>query len=151
VCLASHTVTHMPSNGRLPDDQYSFANLCGLFEPYLSAAIREPRLEECIDDCLRRCEALRTQMSQSFTGGGGTSAVPVLSDPLIQPTAGRHSVHPCRRSSLAHRIGSSKKRPGKPKKGIVCRCILCKQIGHDAQTCWTKGPGLSDLPNPDKL
>jgi hypothetical protein len=149
--VVSHRAMRMSGDGRLPDDQYSFANLSARFDPYLSAATRDPRLQECIDDCLRRCEALRTQMSQSSTGGRGTSAVPVLSDPLILPTAGRHNIHPSRRSPLARRMGSSNKKPGKPKKRIVRRCSLCKQTGHNAQTCWTKEARLSELPNPDKL
>jgi hypothetical protein len=149
--VANHTVTRMPSDGRLPDDQYSFANLSARFEPYLSAATREPRLQQCIDDCLRRCEALRTQMSQSSAESRGTSAVPVLSDPSILPIASGHNIHPARCSPRDHRMGSSNKKLGKPKKRIVRRCSLCKQTGHNAQTCWTKGEGLSDLPNPDKL
>jgi hypothetical protein len=149
--VASHTVTRMPSDGRLPDDQYSFANLPARFEPYLSAATRDPRLQQCIDDCLRRCEALRTQMSQPSTGGGGTSAVPVLDDPLILPIAVRHNVHPSHRSPLAYPMGSINKKPGKPKKRIVRRCRVCKQTRHNAQTCWTKEARLSEFPNPDKF
>jgi hypothetical protein len=149
--VASHTVTRMPSDGRLSDDQDSCANLSARFEPYLSAATRDPRLQQCIDDCLRRCEAFRTQMSQPSTGGGGTSAVPVLDDSLILPIAGRHNVHPSRRSPLAHPMGLINKKPGKPKKRIVRRCSLCKQTDHNAQTSWTKEARLSELPNPDKL
>jgi hypothetical protein len=62
-CVPSHIVTRIPSDGRLPDDQYSSANLSARFEPFVSAAPRDPRLQECIDGCLRRCEALRTEMS----------------------------------------------------------------------------------------
>jgi hypothetical protein len=132
--VASHTVTRMPSDGRLPDDEYSFANLSARFEPYLSAATRDPRLQQGIDDCLRRCEARRTQMSQPSTGGGGTSAVPVLDDPLILPIAGGHNVHRSRRSPLAHPIGLCHKKLGKPKKRILRSCSLCKQTHDNAQT-----------------
>jgi hypothetical protein len=124
--VASYTVTRMPSDGRLPGGQYSFANLSARFEPYLSAATRDPIPREYIDDCLRQCEGLRTQMSQSSAESGGMSAVPALGDPLIVPIAGRRNVHPSGRSPFAHRMSSRDKSPGKPKKRIVHRCSLCK-------------------------
>jgi hypothetical protein len=134
-----HTQQHPKKSS---PSQWNFAELVVRFEPYFSVAERSSKYQAILNDTLQRLNNVRSTEGRLEESPAPDDPTRLL-DPQYPMLPGRPDSHPSQRSILSRQMGSGNRKhgsslAGQPKRKKVYQCSICKQMGHNAQTCMSK-------------
>jgi hypothetical protein len=140
-----HQIESRAKSEKSQDTQWTFSEIMARFEPYISLASRDKRIQEILGNAEKELIETRSSQPLKKTKGKAKMAeteqiqqenieVPVILDPGRMNTAGQVKGFHSKHASL----------PGRQKMKKTFRCSNCGVSGHNAASC--RKPKKTDTP-----
>jgi hypothetical protein len=139
---ASHLTVDLdttPEYRKPSPTQWNVSELVARFEPCFSIAKRSAECQKILNDALERLNNIFVAEQSPIESASSGDPARLL-DPKCAKISGRPDAHPSHKSILSRQMGSSNHKrgsslTGQPKRKRTYCCSVCKQMGHNAQTC----------------